>query len=237
VTGRIFELIGRNFVPLFVLSLIFAGLPSLLVSLLVITPITPGAPPSPAFGFDLFLAALISMVTSVVLQGALTRASLDDLSGKKASIATALSTALSLFLPLLGLGILVGLGIMVGLILLIIPGIFLALRWAVASPALVAERAGVFIAMERSAKLTEGHRWAILGLVLIYVVFLIVLNFVTGQLMGTFDAGVSTAGLIVQMLVDAFGAMVSTVAVACIYFELRQIKEGVSVTEIAAVFE
>jgi hypothetical protein len=31
--------------------------------------------------------------------------------------------------------------------------------------------------------------------------------------------------------------MVATVMVAAIYYELRQVKEGVGVTEIAAVFE
>jgi hypothetical protein len=43
--------------------------------------------------------------------------------------------------------------------------------------------------------------------------------------------------VIIQLLVDSVVAIVSTVGVASIYFELRQIKEGVGVAEIASVFD
>jgi hypothetical protein len=194
VTSRIFDLIGRNFVPFFVLSLIFVGLPSVvLLSLIgspegIADPNDPTAALSGAVWSRIMLASVISLVASVVLQGALTRASLDDLGGKGVRLNTALSAALALLLPLIGLGIIVGLGIMVGLVLLIIPGIYLSLRWAVAAPVLVSERAGVFQAMERSAKLTEGHRWAILGLAVIYLILVLVVNFAIGAVIGAVAA-------------------------------------------------
>ena len=44
-----------------------------------------------------------------------------------------------------------------GFLLLILPGIFFALRWSLVIPAAVLERIGLRAAMGRSAALVEGH--------------------------------------------------------------------------------
>lgn len=68
---------------------------------------------------------------------------------------------------LLGLNILSGLGIVLGMILLIIPGIYLMVRWSAAVPALIAEEVGVTESMGRSAKAVEGRFWHVLGALLV----------------------------------------------------------------------
>jgi len=42
---------------------------------------------------------------------------------------------------------------------------------------------------------------------------------------------------LVAAVIQAFEALISTVGVAAIYFELRRIKEGVGVSELASVFD
>ena len=100
--------------------------------------------------------------------------------GRQATFGESLSTALRVFLPLIGLSILFGLGIMFGLILLIVPGIMLMVAWAVAVPALVVERCGVIDALRRSAELTKGSRWKIFGLFLIILVIYWIVSVVVG---------------------------------------------------------
>jgi hypothetical protein len=228
VTGRIFNLIGRNFTSFFFMALVFTGLPSIVINVIVT---------SASVDAGTFLATVTLLIFSTLLQGALTRASLDDLSGKVVSAQAALGTSFTRFLPLLGLGILVYLGVIVGLILLIIPGVILILRWMVCAPALVAEGIGISKAMARSAELTDGHRWPIFGLTIIYFIIVLVLNSMADALTAGLGGSASTAGLIIRTANDAFQSMIVTVGAASIYFELREIKEGVSVGEIAAVFE
>ncbi len=241
VVTRTFGLIGRNFVPFSILSGIFVGVPAVVVML-----IQPALMQQDQGTQSLvtLLAALVSGLAGLVLQGALTRASVDDLSGKGASVGPALSTGLAVMLPMLGLGIIVGVGVVLGMMLLIIPGIYLALRWAVAAPVLVVEKLGIFPSIGRSAVLTQNHRWAILGLVVLYVIMIFVLYIVVGlalpgaavAIYGLSPETPSLILLIVLVVMQVLTSMVATVGGAAIYFELRQIKEGVGVTELAQVF-
>jgi hypothetical protein len=68
---------------------------------------------------------------------------------------------------LLGLNIISGLGILVGLILFIVPGAYLFVRWSAAAPALIAEEAGVYDSLERSAAAVEGRFWHVFAAMLV----------------------------------------------------------------------
>jgi Membrane domain of glycerophosphoryl diester phosphodiesterase len=238
VTSRIGALIGRNLVPFLVLSLILAGAPYFLFLLI---PLTLGDDAGVA-GPASLVATLVLITGGLVLQAAITRASIDELSGKQISIGAALSSGVAVALPLLGFGLLFGLGVGFGLLLLIVPGVYLALLWAVSCPIIVVERLGVFKAMARSGVLTQNHRWAILGLIVLYMIFALV---VQGAIALAIPGGWATmAGLpggsmlavVALVAFQAFSSIVGNVGIAAIYFELRQIKEGVDVTELANVF-
>lgn len=71
------------------------------------------------------------------------------------------------FFPALLINILSTLGVGLGLVLLIIPGIFLALSWCLALPAAVDRNLGAVEALSESFKLTDGHRLSLLLLFLI----------------------------------------------------------------------
>lgn len=238
VTSRTFALIKRNFVPFLVLSLILAGVPYFLF---LLVPLTFGDDPAVAGPVSL-VATLVLVAGGLVLQAAVTRASVDELSGKRISIGAALSSGIAVALPLLGFGLLFGLGVGLGLVLLIVPGIYLALRWAVSAPIIVVERLGVFKAMARSGVLTENHRWAILGLLVLYMIFaliaqgLIALAIPGGWATMAALPGGSVLAVVALVAFQTFASIVGNVGIAATYFELRQIKEGVDVTELANVF-
>ena len=246
VTSRTFSLISRNFAPFAVLSLIFAGLPAAVVMFFQPALIAGAAASQDQTSLLLIVygAVFVSYLAGLVLSAALTRASVDDLSGRPVALGSALATGVSLILPMLGLGIVMGVAIVLGLFLLIVPGIYLALRWAVAAPTLVIERPGIFKTLERSATLTQNHRWAILGLVVLYAVVVFVLQMIVmlaipggmGMMAGMSGEAPPIIAVVLLTALSVLTSMIATVGLAAIYFELRQIKEGVDVSELAKVF-
>jgi hypothetical protein len=190
-----------------------------------------------------------TVLTAYILQGALTRAAVDDLSGAGVSFAAAIGDGLRFFFPLLIVGILVGIGIMAGFLLLIVPGIILSIRWIVTAPVVVIERDGPTKSMGRSAELTENNRWAIFGLIVLYLLLVYAVQF--GALMIYRALGADPLSVMQNITTNsvwlgfvaassvlaALITLISTVGVAVIYFELRRVKEGVGVAELAKVFE
>jgi len=77
-----------------------------------------------------------------------------------------------------------GLLIVLGLIALIIPGIYLALRFSLIEYVVVLEGADTRDSRERSTELTEGIRWELLGAALISNIGVLILSFVGGFIIG-----------------------------------------------------
>jgi hypothetical protein len=246
VVGQTFGLIGRNFLAFVMLALIFVGAPRFGIMYFQSTLLIDR--PDLAV-WALLVGGLVTLVTTYILQGALTRASVDDLSKKGVSIGAALGDGLRYFFPLFIVALLVGLGTVIGLLFFIIPGLILIVRWAVAAPAALIEREGPTHSIGRSAELTEGHRWAVFGLILLYLVFfyasIIGLGMVLAAMgnIGSDAAGVMTkdvSGYIyagAMAGVETLTSLVATVGMASLYFELRRVKDGVGVDELAKVFD
>lgn len=109
------------------------------------------------------------------------------------------------FPALLGLVLLSGIATFAGLALLIVPGMILAVRWAIAVPLLVGERAGVIQALRESWRQTKGHGWPILGALL--VVFLPAYLLVSGLFYAAYPDSPSEA------LTIAAGILITTTSV------------------------
>lgn len=105
------------------------------------------------------LAALINVITARI-------------EGRPMGIAEAF-TSLSpgTYLRFLAAQILYGLAVVLGLILLIIPGIYLLVRWVFVPVAVVARGAGIGGAFAESSRLVKGNWWRIFlyGLVLFFM--------------------------------------------------------------------
>ena len=244
VFANTFQVIRRNAGLWLGLAALFAAAPTLVFQLLVIVPLGAATPIDPstlaehpeilALSSGLgAIGGIISFVLSLLLQSALIRATIEDLNGKQPSMRDCLATAVSVLLPVLGLAILVGLGVGLGLVLLIVPGIMLAIRWSISVPVLVQERPGVTASMGRSAFLTKGSRWPLLGLfvIIIFASFGIQAALATASL-----AFGLIAGVVIQALVQSVLSIVMSTATAVSYVELRQVKEGTSVGELAEIF-
>ncbi|UVK37450.1 hypothetical protein LHFGNBLO_004493 [Mesorhizobium sp. AR10] len=246
--GRVFNnsfaVISRNIGLCLGLALLFSGLPAFVLqlwnqahmeSILADPNAIALADSNTVFRDSLisFAVAIIYFVLSLLLQSALVRATIEDLNGKRPAIGDCLRIALRCLLPTLGIGLLVALGSGLAAIALLVPGIILWLGWSVAVPVLVQERRGVFGSMSRSRVLTKGSRWALFGLFLILIVLASVIQWAMAVAVLLFGGIVAA---VVAGLVSAVSSTVLSIATAVSYVELRQVKEGTSVDELAEIF-
>lgn len=101
---------------------------------------------------------LIAACTFTVAQYAVTRS---VLRGAKPS-----GRPLGSFPRFVGFTIVTGLALMLGFLALILPGLFLAIRWSASTAALLDRDADIGESLRLSWRQTEGHEWAILLLIL-----------------------------------------------------------------------
>jgi hypothetical protein len=256
VFGNIFAVIGRNIILWLGLTMILLVVPALLLQFVAFWSLG-------RLGIGLtgavwlqFGAVLVAVVLVLLLQSALIRATIEDMGGKRPSFGDCIGTALSVLFPLLGIAFLafgaVFLVLLAGTMLLgvvapslnagagivltlaiFVPAAYLLLRWVVAVPVLVQERRGVFSSMARSAALTKGSRWALFGLFAAVVLASFVAQLVLGLAAALLGA---VTGLVVLSFVQALVSTVISTAAAVSYVELREVKEGASVGELAEIF-
>lgn len=68
-----------------------------------------------------------------------------------------------LLLKYLGASIIYGVAVAIGLVLLIVPGVYLAIKYAFFGFVMVDKKTSIMDSLKTSAKLTEGMKWELLG--------------------------------------------------------------------------
>jgi hypothetical protein len=236
IIQRGFETIGRNAPGYLLLSALLAGLPNFFMYYLALgTPTSPDTQIIPVWAFVLLLG-FVTWFTSALLQAALLRSAILDLSGRPADIAGSLQSALMLVLPIIGITILSSIGVTLAMLLLIVPGIILYIAWIVAIPVLVEERLGVLASLGRSAELTKGSRWRIFGLLLIFLFFWMIVSGLVATLTPDDPSGISWMGPVVNAVSATIIALFTAAMLASLYVELKTVKEGATSETLATIF-
>jgi hypothetical protein len=178
-----------------------------------------------------WLAAFIGFVGTTLVQGALVEVVDSEHRGKPpAGIVELYLRSWDRLGGLLAVSILTGIGVAVGFLLLIVPGILLAIRWAVATPIVMLEGLGARDAMRRSQELVHGHRrdvfrvlaniWVRTGLAWLAFTFLI----------GAFASGTSHPALTIWfggVLAGAFVTPYAAHALNVVYYRLTEPDEPI----------
>lgn len=186
-------------------------------------------------GFFPGLLSFVGSILSIISLAALTFGGSQLMSGEQAQPGSWVQFGLSRFWPIIGVSILVALGVGVGFVLLIVPGIILALMWSAAIPSCVVEKLGPIKSLGRSAYLTKGHRWTLFGLfLLIGIVSLIAYGVVFGLLFATRSPIAIAIGL---LAVTVLGTIIGCLLQVSVFHSLRVAKEGVRTGQVAAVFD
>lgn len=142
--------------------------------------------------------------------------------GKRASAGEAVSAGLDAFPKLLLAMVLVALGVFGGLLLLIVPGVILAVRWVVVTQAVVVEGRTGTDALSRSFELTRGRGW-------FSFLVLIVLNLLVGVLSAVIllpldyaaqQADTMALSMVGQMISSVLSLPLLAAAYTLLYFSL-----------------
>ncbi len=257
VLGRTFSAIKNNAVKFTIISFIIAGLPMFLIGLWPLF-INGGAGLlsdtefSDAAIAGTVTASIVGFVLyiflSILLQSVLVHACFKDFAGEPVSLKQSGKVALRFLFPVLGLVVLYMLGVSIGFILLIIPGIFLLLGWYIAVPVLLVEKRGVLDSLSRSWQLTKGYkRWILLVVIILTVLSMVLSAVLTLVAMpfGNVTTATLTGGSVLfwivyalsSALAQAITVMINASAVAAMYYEIRDLREGITPTSIASVFD
>ena len=162
--------------------------------------------------------------------------------GSAETVGSILRGTLRRYFGLFGVAIL-SILVLLGVILIItIPVvIWVEIRWAVAYPALLAERIGPFRAVGRSWSLVKGNWWRTLGILIIVSILVGIIQSGIGLLFGGIAALVPGLGddiraavvTVVSALVNAIVGAITPIAVTMLYLDLRVRKEGVDLDQLA----
>jgi len=184
-------------------------------------------------------AAFVYLVTTMLTHGATVVAVSHILLGRETHIAQAFNTIRPRIGKLIFISFNVALRVLLGALLLIVPGILLALRYSLAIPVAVLEDAGASASLRRSAALTKGHRGRILLVYFLLFVLMMIASMLWPFLTMLIAAIVSPAVRIGQQVVWVqlmlqFGNYVTTsllgpivtIAMTLVYYDERVRKEA-----------
>ncbi|MEN8252963.1 MAG: hypothetical protein ABFQ62_01145 [Patescibacteria group bacterium] len=132
------------------------------------------------------LSSLLSSAASIIISIGLINISLKIISGKKPKFEN-LYESYPVFFSYLFASVLVGLMVIVGLIFLIIPGIYLALKYQFAPYLVIDKKMGAIEAIKKSGEMTKGKLMDLffLALVMLLINILGVLALGVGLLVST----------------------------------------------------
>jgi hypothetical protein len=158
---------------------------------------------------------------------------------RRAVEALSLSSLAFILIPSILLNVLATIGILFGLLLLIIPGLLLAVSWSVSSTALVAEGRSALQAMERSSGLCRGYFWPI------FAAFSVTSMIVFATEMGIDAIRSALEDLwpdthvdwVFQSFAAPWGSLPGYILPVALFFHLVELKEGASDTAIAEAFD
>lgn len=256
VLSRGFRILFGNFITFGLVALIV-----LMPYVLVLSTISDLFTVSFSSTWIVILAAaiiLLPILLSYLATAAVAHGAFEALRGQRPTIARCLLRGFSQSVPIFGVAILTvlalvlamvpsvlaviylkgGIAVLMFLVMMVPLFVVITVLW-VAVPVVVIERRGILHAISRSIALTKGNRWRVFGIIMILWLINWLTNLIGGLLLIPFSlaggggiAGVIMTGVLVSIYL-AFNAVMSTVG----YHDLRVAKEGLSIDDIAAVFD
>jgi hypothetical protein len=213
----------RHFWTFFALGALVVVPSELIVSGIGLEQLTAGYDNSPSFAEAAIPAVVSYLVVAPLITAICVYALQSVAAGGSPGAREAIVRGFESFSPIFFAVLLAALGILVGAIL-IVPGVYLFVRWYFVPQAVVLENAHGVAALRASGRLVEGSWWRTLGLILLVNVVALVVAVVLGA---PFTAAANSSDralwaligeIVAGSLVQPFGALFSTL----LYFDLRE---------------
>jgi hypothetical protein len=179
------------------------------------------------------LRAILNIVLLTIASAACFRAVSGVYLGEHPTVQRSLAFGAGRVLPVIWLSILYAFGLIIPFLLLVLPGIWLAVAWSVSYPALLSEEIGGAAALQRSYRLVKGRWWPTFGAILVMYLIVLVIQGILGLLFGaTLIASLDNEALaaVLYTIVNTLSSLITlplfAAVLTIIYFDLRVRKEG-----------
>ena len=228
--SRTFEVFFQNFVPFFAISAVAAAP-------LFVYGLAQGGSAKP--GYAIWVQYALQITLSALCEAMIIYATFQAMRNRPVRPTESIARGLARFGPIIAATILTTAVIAVGYVLLIVPGIIASLMFCVTLPACVVERLGPVDSMKRSSALTSGYRWPIFGAFLVIGIVGAVVAATAAGMLGAIGLASGLAWVVQTALFvwTAVAQAFQSVLVAIIYHDLRVVKEGIDLEQIASVFD
>ena len=182
----------------------------------------------------LLVAAILGILATTLSNAALLKSISGAYLGQRVSVGEAYREVLPRLLPLIGAALLVAMIVGAGFILLVIPGIILALMYALTTQSMVCEKLGALKGMNRSRQLTSGSK----GKVFIVWLVLLILTVLVGALFTRVGGFIMPAATpdnnMIRLVISSVSESLGQIAVmplsagvfVLLYYDMRIRKEG-----------
>ncbi|MEP6766723.1 MAG: hypothetical protein ABJB66_20575 [Gemmatimonadaceae bacterium] len=223
IVDAAFALYRRNAMQYIVVTAL-ATAPQVILTLLIQGGTTPAAPGDL---LKLLPVYLLSLVTFQLVSGVIIRMGSDVYLGGEADVARTVKDVLPRVPALIGGTLMLGLIAIISLVLFIFPVFYVLASFFAVSSVIVLENKGATQAFGRSSTLANGHKWSILGtLLLVFLIYVVLSLGIT--LLGTIFGG----PLLVLLLSSLFSVVVSPIVhlvYMVLYYDKRIRVEGFDV--------
>lgn len=193
----------------------------------------------PFFTFSVYVAGMfVYLLTAALAQGATVVAVSQILLDRGTNVSDAFDRIWSRIGGLIVLILNMGVRILLGFLLFIVPGIILALMYALAVPVAVLEERGVSDSLSRSANLTKGYRSRILLIYILLTVLVAIVNalwqlpagivvvLTSGSTSGAVPVWAQVALQFAGFVTRSVLGPIMTIAIALVYYDVRVRKEA-----------
>lgn len=186
---------------------------------------------------------LVDIMTYALATALLVQVAYDAKLGRTNSFHTYFSYALPALFPIILMTWAAWFLASIGILAFLVGALWFIAVFYVIAPVAVIERSG-FGAWSRSIALTREYRWPIVGLLFVLLILAMVIGATLTTVGVVAAAGLGLEGVVgaivlgvVMSLLAAISHAIGGIAVALTYARLREIKEGVDVDQIVAVFD
>ena len=171
------------------------------------------------FGEESLFFSLLGLVLVVFVDGIAHRFAYAETAGEQTTIGEEAGPVLKRLLSLLGAFVVYIVAVVIGFIFLIIPGIYLGLRLALAFPAIVIDDKRAFEGLSTSWDVAHGNLLKLLGISVLAIVVALSTIIVAGAFSAALDSIVLLA--IISALVTAILSPIVELSYARVYLENR----------------
>jgi len=127
------------------------------------------------------------------------------------------------------------------ILLMLVFGAVMVCSWVVTIQACVVEQLGPIASINRSAELTKGYRWPLFGLLVLLfigaIVFVVIFSMIIASIFPGNFLLLSKAKVAVFFIVSTFSSAFFGTMCSVVYYDLRAVKEGLTIDSLADIFD